>query len=223
MNTPSSHIAFTRKELALAVGLLFTGISCFALAQEPAKASADATAAAKNMRAIHTMLTAWAQDNDATFPTAKQFYNEAYRELFKRRLVDVEDVFAIPGDAWHKSSTSGEGPDGNYGTAPEFAEAVAQGECAWAYVSGWDLASHSFLPLIANAFSESIGVYSNNKSQKGGVFEGKKAAYVTVGGSDKVADLSSDFRIMEERGGKKIDIFSKEWGTNPDDIKNPEG
>ena len=169
------------------------------------------------------MLTAWAQDNDATFPTAKQFSNEAYRELFKRRLVDVEDVFAIPGDAWHKSSTSGEGPDGNYGTAPEFAEAVAQGECAWAYVSGWDLASHSFLPLIANAFSESIGVYSNNKSQKGGVFEGKKAAYVTVGGSAKVADLDDEFKIMAKRGSRTVDVFSNDYGTNPDDIKNPEG
>ena len=113
------------------------------------------------------------------------------------------------------------GPDCNVGTAPEYAEALAPGECAWAYVSGLSTASRSVAPLIANAFTESIGVYSNSKSHRGGVFEGKKAVYVTVGGSAKMPDLSSDFRIKEERGGKKVDIFTEEGGTNPDNVKNP--
>ena len=231
MNPRSHPQGFTRKELLVAIGLILTGISCFALAQEPAKASADVTAAAKKGREIQIMLSAWAQDHDhtfpveQTFPVARQFSNEAFRELFKARLVDDERFFAIPGDAWHKNSPTGDGkgPDNDIGRMPDLKEALMPGECAFAYVSGLSTASRSVAPLIANAFSESIGVYSDNKSHKGGVFEGKKAIYVTVGGSAKVVDLSSDFRIKEERGGKKVDVFSKDWGTNPDDIKNPEG
>ena len=223
MNTPSSHTGFTRKELALAIGLIGTGISCFALAQEPAKASADVTAAAKRARNIHTLLYTWAQDNNQVLPTATQSSNEAFRELFKARIVDDERLFAIPGDAWHNSSTSKKGPDGNTGTAPEFAEALASGECAWAYVSGWTTASRSDYPLIANAFTESIGVYSNDKSHKGGVFEGKQAIYVTVGGSAFTPDLNDEWRIMAKKGSKTVDVFSNDYGTNPDHVKNPEG
>ena len=221
MDTFSPHTGFTRKELTLAIGLLCMGISCFALAQEPAKAGADLAAAVKKARAIHTLLTAWAQDNDQAYPAAPQFSNEAFRELFKRRLVDNEDVFAIPGDAWHKNSTSGTGPDGNYGTAPEFAEALASGECAFAYVSGLDTPSSSRTPLIANAFSHSVGVYSKSTSQKGGVFGGTKSFYVSVGGSAHTVDLSSDCKVMVKYGPRILDVFSNDFGTNPDDVKNP--
>ena len=50
-----------------------------------------------------------------------------------------------------------------------------------------------------------------------------EGVWVTVGGSAKVGDLSPDFRILELKDGKATDVFSQEWGTNPDNIKNPEG
>ena len=90
-------------------------------------------------------------------------------------------------------------------------------------MSGLNLASRGSLPLFTNAFSESLGVYTDDKSRKGGVFKGIKCAYATVGGSAKVGDLSPDFRILEMKNGKATDVFSQEWGTNPDNIKNPEG
>ena len=222
MNTPSHHTGFTRKELVLSTVLLFLGISCYSLAQDADKPGSEALSAAKRARMIHTLLVTWAQDQDQQFPVAQHASNEAFRELFKKRLLDREDLFAIPGDAWHKNSPSGKGPDSHISSAPGFPQALMPGECAYAYVSGWDTASPSPLPIIANAFTESLGVYSNNRSHKGGVFGGTKAVYVTVGGSAYAADLSSDFRIMENKDGKAIDIFSKEWGTNPDNIKNPE-
>ena len=185
-----------------------------------AKANAEAT----NARCIHTALTAWAQDHDQEFPTAQQYSNEAFRELFKVHLLEGgsgERVFGIPGDAWHNTSASGEGPDGKIGAPPEFSQALERGECAWSYVSGLETCSRADLPLIANGFTESLGVYTDTKSSKGGVLSGEHAVYVTVGGSAKVASLSSDYRIVDKQDIKTVDVFSKEWGTNPDDIKNP--
>ena len=52
------------------------------------------------------------------------------------------------------------------------------------------------LPLIANGFAEVIGVYTDDHSRKGGVFYGKKNAWITVGGSAKVGHLTSDFRLI---------------------------
>ena len=184
-----------------------------------------ANASAKTGRDIHALLTAWSQDNDQSFPEASQASNDAFRELFKKRLVDTEKLFSIGGDAWHANSPSGDGkgPDNDIGTEPEFQAALTTGECAWAYVTGLETASKIDLPLLANAFTESPGVYTDNKKKKGGVFNGLKNAWVTVGGSAKVGELSSDFKCTDKRGSKSVDVFSNDWGTNPDDVKNPQG
>ena len=229
MKTQSRHQGFTRKELLVALVLVFILGTCSAiyilrlLGRESHGLKVAATAA--KAHAIHVALVTWAEDHDGEFPTAHQNSNEAFRELFKTGLVDTEKLFTIPRDAWHKNSPSGEGrgPDNDIGTAPDFAQALQPGECAFAYVSGLSRQFKPELPLIANAFSESLGVYSNDKSHKGGIFQGTKGVYVTVGGSAKVGDLSPDFRILEMKDGKATDVFSKEWGTDPDNIKNPEG
>lgn len=184
-----------------------------------------ANTASTSGRAIFTMLTAWAQDNDQSFPVATQNSNEAFRELFRKRLVDTEKLFAIAGDAWHYTSPSGDKktPDNEIGTEPDFNQALQTGECAWAYVSGLETSSGSNLPLLANAFSEATGTYAKDKNKKGGVFTGTKNAWVSVTGSAKVGDLDSNFKCMEKKGTRLVDVFSNDWGTNPDDVKNPEG
>ena len=224
MKQRSHSQGFTRKEILVTFAVILVLGTCLAsylyslmpVAQKEMLGVGRA-------RAIHTMLSTWAEDHDQLFPPARQFSNEAFRELFKARLLDEggEKLFAIPGDPWHRNSASGEGPDNIIGPAPDFPQALQRGECAYFYVTGLDTASASHLPLVGNAFTESPGVYSSNKSHKGGVFRGEKAAYVTVGGSAKTGDLSSDFRVLDKKHDKIIDIFSKEWGTNPDNIKNP--
>ncbi len=77
--------------------------------------------------------------------------------------------------------------------------------------------------LLANAFSESVGVYSADKTKKGGVFQGDKAAWVNVNGSAKVTEMGPDHKVMEKKGSRMVDVFGSDWGTNPDNIKNPEG
>lgn len=231
MKTQSRHQGFTCKELLVALALVFILGTCsvFYILRLLGRESlvGKVVSAAGSTRIIHTLLVTWAEDHDGAFPTAHQFSKEAFRELFKVGLVDTENLFALPflKDAWHKNSPSGDGkrPDNEIGTAPDFAKALQRGECAYAYVSGLNLSSRGSLPLLTNAFSESLGVYTDDKSRKGGVFKGTKCAYVTVGGSAKVGDLSPDFRILEIKNGKATDVFSLEWGTNPDNIKNPEG
>jgi prepilin-type N-terminal cleavage/methylation domain-containing protein len=184
-----------------------------------------ANSAAKTGRDIHSLLTAWAQDNDQSYPEASQSSNDAFRQLFVARLVDTEKLFAIAGDPWHQNSPSGDGkgPDNDIGTQPDFQQALMPGECAWAYVSALDTASRSDLPLLANAFTEAVGVYTDQKKRKGSVFSGIKNAYVTVGGSARVGELSVDFKCMEKRGPQSVDIFTMQWGTNPDNVRNPLG
>jgi hypothetical protein len=230
MNHRSSSQGFTRKELLVAVAIILLSGCCVVavflhtLRRDARRGRVNTTS--KTGRDIYTVLSAWAADHNGEFPTARQYSNEAFRELFKAKLVDSENLFWISGDAWHKNSPSGDWkmpPDNEIGTAPDFAEALMAGECAWAYVTGLNQQSDPQLPLLANAFSESVGVYTKDKSRKGGVFLGEKCAWVTVSGSAKASELSPDFRLREIKDGQKSDVFSKAWGTNPDNLKNPEG
>jgi len=229
MNHRSSLQGFTRKEFLVAVAIILlsgccvVGVFIHTLSRDSRRMKASA--AATTGRDILTMLPAWAADHNGEFPKAQQYSNEAFRELFKAHLVDTEKLFAISTDAWHSNSPSGDSkwPDNDIGTAPDFAQALLPGECAWAYVSGLNQKSDPQLPLLANAFSESIGQYAGNKSHKGGVFAGEVCAWINVSGSAKVGTLSPDFRLLEVKDGQKTDVFSKSWGTNPDNTKNPEG
>ena len=227
MKTNHRKQGFTLIELLVVISIIAMlaagGFAGYSTIMPKVKANSAATSG----RAIHTMLTTWAQDNDQSYPEATQASNDAFRELFKKRLLDSggEKLFSIAGDAWHANSPSGDkkGPDNDIGSEPDFSQALMPGECCWAYVTGMDTASNSALPLLANAFSESPGVYSPDKKKKGGVFSGLKNAYVTVGGSAKTGDLSSDFKCMDKKGTRLVDVFSNDWGTNPDDVKNPQG
>ena len=223
MDTPSYRQGFTRKELLVVLGILVLGYFICGGVWNRDPVFQKALSTSRTAREIHWFLELWAADHDEEFPTAQQFSNEAFRELIKAGLVDNEKRFAIPGDPWHQNSPSGKGPDNNIGTAPEYAQALTRGECAFAYVSGLNRKSDPKLPLLANAFTGSTGVYTDSKSHKGGVFQGERCVWITVGGSARVGDLNSDFRVVEKKGSKTVDVFSKEWGTNPDNIKNPEG
>ena len=228
MNCRSHHQGFTRKELLVALVLVAAPLYYLGISRGGSRIMprVKANFAATKARDIHTALTAWAEDHNQEYPTARQYSNEAFRELFRAKLIDEggEKLFTIPGDAWHKNSPSGNGADGIIGPAPDFPQTLQRGECAFYYVSGLGTASPSYLPLVGNAFSGSPGVYTDDPSHKGGVFRGTKGAWVNVGGTGYVGPLSSDFRLRDWKDHKaNVDIFSKEWGTNPDNIKNPEG
>jgi hypothetical protein len=228
MKKPASHRAFTRLELLASLvvgGLLILAVYTWSKKDEARLISRQTKMVASTAKGIYNMLSAWAQDNNGAFPTAQQYSNEAFRELFKAKLFDDEKAFHIPRDPWLRKADTpgGRGPDNEIGSEPDFTSALQAGECSYAYVSGLTNQSDPQLPLLANGFTESLGVYTDDPSRKGGVFKGLRACWVSVGGSAQVSDLSQGFRVMVKRGGKLVDVFSAEWGTNPDQIKNPQG
>lgn len=171
-------------------------------------------------KAIYNWLQAYANDHDQRFPEAEHFSNEAFRQLFVGRYIDAqaEIDFGIPGDPWLQNAPGGKAmPDNDIGAAPDFARALMPGECSWYYVTELDAASASTLPLMGNAFSETVGVYSADPAKKGGIFY-PRAVWVSVGGSTRFVDVGNSLRVTENRRGSIVDLLE---GTRMENVKNP--
>lgn len=183
----------------------------------------EANAAAQKAKQIYNLLQAYAQENDQLFPETDSFSNDAFRELFKKELVDSEDLFCIKKDPWTRNAPGGgRTADNEIGQRPDYAEALSPGECSWAYVTGLDTSDSTTLPIMANAFAPGGTRYAK-KGQRGGVFNGLKAVWVNVGGSAQVEDLDTDLTIKKRKGGTEVDVFSNAYGTDPANVRNPAG
>lgn len=170
---------------------------------------AAATTQATN---IHRALLLYANDHDGRFPEAMTHANDAFRHLFREYLSE-ENLFHVPGSAWH-AATGGRGPDNIIGLPPNWAytEALKSGENHWAYVSGLRPTSDSRLPLIADGFVVgSPGTYTDDPSQKGGVWKGRFAIVVLVSGAADRYPLSkkSGYRVFRQdpATGEQADVF----------------
>jgi len=168
---------------------------------------------------IHKWLTAYALDNGGSFPEGESA-NVAYRELFTKDLGADEMQFYIPNDPYHKSAP-GQKPDGDKGRAPEYAQALEQGENAFAYVSGLSNSDEGRLPIIANGFAGAAGTWAKSKTEKGGVFQGKYAVVCRVSGSSQAHELKDGvYEVKEKNGGAEVNIFSSDFDT-PSTVVNP--
>ena len=169
---------------------------------------------------IHKWLTAYALENGGAYPEGENA-NMAYRELFKKDLGADEKQFAIPNDPYHKGSPKN-GPDGDTGKEPDYSQALEQGECAFAYVSGLSNSDDGRLPIIANGFVPgSVGQWTKEKGKKGGVFEGKKAVVCLISGSSQAHDLKDGvYEVKAKHGGAEVNIFSTDYGT-PSTVVDP--
>lgn len=182
--------------------------------------------AAKQLTTINTWLNAFALEgtNNGQFPQGSTA-NQAFRQLFMGGYGADEMQFYIPNDAYHNTRPN-KRPDNDKGQAPDYVQALQPGENAFAYVGGLDNTSDGRLPLIANGFANgSPGIWSRNKNERGGVFEGKKAVVLRVNGSAQAHDLmGGNLFVSELNNGQPVNIFSAQFfGTdeNPN-ILNPE-
>ncbi len=184
---------------------------------------AKITAASAQTHGIHIGLMQYASDNDGTFPTAKGNSNDGLKKLVPR-YVENEKPFFVAGSAWHKNSKDGKGPDNDFGSPPGYEEALTSGENHWAYVTGLTNSSDSNLPLIADGFSESVGVYTNLQTKKGGVWKGTKAIVCYADGSIRSEEVEpTSYKVMKTKGGNKVDLFSSDYNENfvREDLLNP--
>lgn len=123
-----------------------------------------------NASNINKALTLYAQDHEGKFPEGVHSSNEAFRQLFRGRYLEIEKPFHVPGSAWHAASPGGRGPDDDLGAALNFAQCLEAGENHWAYVSGLTQTDSSKLPIIVDGFVPGTqGTYTDNRKEKGGV------------------------------------------------------
>ena len=78
------------------------------------------------------------------------------------------------------------------------------------------------------AAKSSTGTTGNYRAPRGGevdivVRHGQVLAFVEVKTRTSTAFVRPAAVVTHDKDGQKTDIFSKAWGTNPDNIKNPEG
>ena len=178
---------------------------------------------------IHQSLFAYASSHDQVFPNQTpdggdfSDSNTAYRQLFVGGLMDDEKLFYVQGSAWHGKLTK---PDGDMGTlANNFSQALTAGENHWGYVRNLTSdSSDSTLPIVMDGGMDGTpGRYTSDVKQRGGVWKGRFAITVRIGGSAKVNDISAnqDGTVKDKRGGVEVDIFSDAFGTNTADALNP--
>ena len=177
----------------------------------------DIEKAVDAQRGIHILLFALASDEDNLFPDLPGDANANFRKLFQRGLVDTEGTFAVPHDGWCLKGK----PDGNIGNRPDYAQALEPGELSIAYVAGHHLASDARLPLlISGAGPATAWITGVAKTPPAVVFTGK-VAVTFVGGAAEILTPDPDGKIRKPKDGKPVDIFSKEYGTNPEKIRLP--
>ncbi len=186
---------------------------------------AKAKSTMRNAYQIHTALFAYSQNHDQEFPSTRpdggevDSANDAYRQLFVAGLVDDEKIFHVQGCEW-----SNKKPDGDIGSPEDnYSKAIEGGENHWGYVT--KLTSDrddSKLPIIMDGGTESqAGKWTREPKEKGGVWKGKYAIAVRIGGNAKVYELDNTLTVKDKKDGQDVDIFSDQYGTTTSNVKNP--
>ena len=123
--------------------------------------------------------------------------------------------------AWH--AANGRKPPEVIDSPPDYPQALDRREHHCAQGSGLRNDSPAHLPIIADGFSETIGVYAKDS--------GKKAAPARARGQSWFISMvqwnlepldPKSLRVMRLKGGANVDVFSKDWGTDPSKVLNPE-
>jgi len=180
---------FTLVELLVVISIIAVLASVAIPAFTGAQMTAQINAASQNARGIFLGLSTYAVDQSGTYPVAENNSNEAFRQLMPN-YIDNEKPFYVGASAWHQAAKGGK-PDEDIGNAPEYQQALERGENHWAYISGLNNTSTSSIPIIADGFTDTPGVYTNIPNQKGGRWKGTKAIMVYLDGQAKPEALDT--------------------------------
>jgi prepilin-type N-terminal cleavage/methylation domain-containing protein len=224
MKTTKSKRGFTLIELLVVISIIAMLAGGAYTAYSVMMPKFKANSAATKAKTIGTWLSAYAVENSGNYPSGGGA-NISLRELFKNDKYGADEMqFMIEGCAYHKTSANGKGPDGDKGKAPEYEQALQTGENAFAYVAGLSNESgDTRLPLLANGFADQPGKWTKEKTKKGGIFSGKYAVVLRVGGGATAHEISEDtnYEVREKKNGTLTNIFSTDFET-PDTVYNPD-
>lgn len=171
------------------------------------------TKALSNAKQVGLALKLYASDNDGNFPQGPKTGDPTVSDpsilptsanvalgYLLPDYVTTETIFYVPKSGW----TPGQ-PDDNITGA----EKLKAGENHWAYVPKLNDTSNPRFPLIADGFSTSVGVYTNDPAQKGGVWKGKKAIVIRVDQSGALETVNKDYKVIGKTGGTaNADLFA---------------
>ncbi len=223
-NTNSS--AFTLIELLVVIAIIAVLASIALPVFNGVTERANQTKDLSNAKQIALALKLFASDNSGNFPFAKDpddatsapitTANQAYRELIPN-YVSSEGIFWVAGSAYTKVA-----PDDKVDTAPtggNYTDSLKAGENSYAYITNLTETSNAAFPLVADGFTDPIGTpptYSRDKTQKGGVWAGKKAVVVFCDTSAQIKQVDATLKTPTRIGasGQKVSIFDTSDGTN---------
>jgi hypothetical protein len=131
--------------------------------------------------------------------------NDAFWWLFPTYL-QSEQVFAVNGSAY-TTSVPDNRLDANGASAR--VNTLKAGENTYAYVAGLSDTTNPTFPLLADGFSSTVGTYALSKSQRGGVWAGKKAVVVLCDASGQLmaVDNTTHQVMRTDSNGARVNMF----------------
>jgi prepilin-type N-terminal cleavage/methylation domain-containing protein len=234
-NTPSS--AFTLIELLVVITIIAILASIAFPVFNTVTERANQTKDLSNIRQLGVALKLFAGDHSGSYPSTKDpdstgapditTANQAFRTLFPAYLT-TEDIFVVKGSAYTKNNADNK--IDQKPTGGNYTDTLKAGENSYAYVLGLTETSNAAFPVIADGFADPIGAlpkYEIDKSQKGGVWAGKRAIVLNCDGSANnfVCDSTILTPTRTSSGGTKASIFDttdSNWLSASNTAVNPE-
>jgi prepilin-type N-terminal cleavage/methylation domain-containing protein len=213
--------AFTLIELLVVISIIaiLAGIALPAFTTVQVKGRQ--TAGLSNVKQILLACKLFASDNNGNYPTynldpntlqessAQQQVstaNQAFAHLFPDYLTN-ETIFCEQGSAFTPQLADNviDNP-----ITPTNMKTLATNENTFAYCTGLTDTSNALFPLVADGFATvSSWTYVTSKTQKGGVWEGKKAIYGLCDGSATIGRVTaSTMTVMGNPVSAQASYFS---------------
>jgi len=177
--------AFTLIELLVVISIIALLASVAVPAYQMAVMTAQENAAMQNARQIGIAMRGYANDYGGSYVSGSNTYgqqittsNDAFRSLIPNYL-DSEKVFVVPGSV--------DGPSTDNITDP-YTQILKPGENHFAYIEGLSETSNSQWPMIVDG-ANSLGEYTTDQSQPGGVWKGTKAVVINTDSSAHLIPL----------------------------------
>ena len=172
-----------------------------------------------NAKQVAVALRMYAEDHGGNFPSTRidgkpfahgDFSNQAFEQVMPKYCTNKK-LFRNNASAWCKEPATDVGETDIY--------RIKRGQNDWIYVTDLKNESDPNWPLIATATASATNLtYTNSKTAKGGVWEGKAAIIAYVDGSarpltDGDMDLTDKTKTFPKRQdtGTNIFIGTSDW------------
>jgi prepilin-type N-terminal cleavage/methylation domain-containing protein len=225
INLMKKHIdGFTLIELLVVITIIAILASIALPAYTGVQERAQQTKDLSNSKQVALALRQFAIDNNGSYPSKKpgadysaatdlgstDKSNDAFWWLFPNYL-QSEDIFVVPGSKWTPSV-----PDNKLDAvgASTRVDTLKAGENNFAYVAGLTDTVNPAFPILADGFSTTVPTYDTSKSQKGGVWGGKRAIVAFCDGSGQIMKVDPTSKTVN-RPGHTTSIFAAGTGTDP--------